>query len=50
MLAIKSKRDFKKEDIWAKWTTSVSAGDVKKGDIVILKGRPCKIVNIAVSK
>lgn len=50
MLPIKSKRDLKKEDTWTKWTTVVSAGDVKKGDIVLLKGRPCQIVNIAVSK
>jgi len=28
----------------------VEAGDVKKGDIVLLRGRPVRIVNISVSK
>lgn len=28
----------------------IEAGDVKKGDIVILRGRPVKITNISVSK
>jgi len=28
----------------------VEAGDVKRGDIILLKGRPVRIVNISVSK
>jgi len=27
-----------------------TAGEIKKGDIVLLKGRPCKIVNVTKSK
>jgi hypothetical protein len=48
---IKSQRDFqevrREHDIVC---PPVLAGDVKKGDIVLLKGRPCKITNISVAK
>lgn len=30
--------------------TRIPAGRVKKGDVVIIKGRPCKIVSISISK
>jgi len=53
MPPIKSQRDFqeqrqkKLDDVLC---PPVLAGDIKKGDIVLLKGRPCKITNISVSK
>jgi len=33
-----------------KWCPPIEAGDIKKGDIILLKGRPVKITNISVSK
>lgn len=44
---IKSREKFKEKQ---QMVSEVIAGDVKKGDIILLKGRPCVITNISVSK
>jgi translation initiation factor 5A len=41
---------FEQADAGSSDTYPVSAGNLKKGDCVVIKGRPCKIVDISTSK
>ena len=42
--------DFEKIDAGSSSTYPVQAGSIRKGDHIIVKTRPCKVTNIAVSK
>ncbi len=41
---------FETSDSGSSLTYPVSAGDLKKGDILCIKGFPCRITDIAISK
>lgn len=36
--------EFDKVDAGASLTTPISAGDIKKGNHMIINGRPCKVI------
>ena len=47
---VESDEEFEKAEAGASHTYPIQAGNLKKGDFAILKGHPCKVVEIRTSK
>lgn len=42
--------DFEKTDSGSSKTTPMQAGNIKKGGHLMIKGRPCKVIDVSTSK
>lgn len=42
--------DFTSSDAGASHTIPMDAGQIRKGGYIVIKGRPCKVVNVSTSK